>query len=122
MGGSFFEQPILNSPYEAPRLHHALDENGQPIDVLPVEGRRRSEIIMPVPMPRMQTGRTRQGSLALGDMDDPSVGGQEYNPTPSRHAAPRLMWEGKNSCRRKLVRRLRRFTIRRLNSTSRATL
>ena len=82
MGASFFEQPILNSPYEAPRLHHALDEHGQPLDVPPVEGRRRSEIITPVPMPRMQTGRTRQGSLALGDVDDPSVGGQEYNPTP----------------------------------------
>jgi type III restriction enzyme len=82
MGASFFEQPILNSPYEAPRHHHALDEHGQPLDVPPVEGRRRSEIITPVPMPRMQTGRTRQGSLALGDLDDPSVGGQEYNPTP----------------------------------------
>ena len=67
MGASFFEQPILNNPYEAPRLHHALDEHGQPLDVPPVEGRRRSEIITPVPMPRMQTGRTRQGSLALGD-------------------------------------------------------
>jgi type III restriction enzyme len=33
-------------------------------------------------MPRMQTGRTRQGSLALGDRDDPSAGEQEYNPTP----------------------------------------
>ena len=82
MTPSFFEQPVLNSPYEAPRFHHALDEHGQPLDVPPVEGRRRSEIITPVPMPRMQTGRTRQGSLALGDLDDPSVGGQEYNPTP----------------------------------------
>ena len=53
MAASFFEQPVLNSPYEAPRLHHALDENGQPLDVPPVEGRRRSEIITPVPMPRM---------------------------------------------------------------------
>jgi type III restriction enzyme len=82
MAALFFEQPVLNSPYEEPRLHHALDEHGQPLDVPPVEGRRRSEIITPVPMPRMQTGRTRQGSLALGDVDDPSVGGQEYNPTP----------------------------------------
>jgi type III restriction enzyme len=79
---SFFEQPVLNSPYEAPRLHHALDEHGQPLDVPPVQGRRRSEIITPVPMPRMQTGRTRQGLLALGDRDDPSAGEQEYNPTP----------------------------------------
>ena len=33
-------------------------------------------------MPRMQTGRTRQGSLAFGGRDDPSAGEQEYNPTP----------------------------------------
>ena len=79
MASSFFEQPVLNSPYEAPRLHHALDEDGQPLDVPPVEGRRRSEIITPVPMPRM---RPRQGTLALGDLDDASGDEQEYNPTP----------------------------------------
>src|SRR5271166_2141054 len=79
MASSFFEQPVLNSPYKAPRLHHALDEHGQPLDVPPVEGRGRSEIITPVPMPRM---RPRQGTLALGDRDDVSAGEQEYNPTP----------------------------------------
>jgi type III restriction enzyme len=78
-GRFVFEQPILNSPYEVPRFHHALDEYGQPLDVPPVEGRRRSEIITPVPMPRMQT---RQGALPLGDRDGPSAGEQEYNPTP----------------------------------------
>jgi len=81
-GASFFEQPILNSPYEVPRFHHALDEYGQPLDVPPVEGRRRSEIITPVPMPRMQAGRAGQGALPLGDRDDSSAGEQEYNPTP----------------------------------------
>jgi len=82
MRASFFEQPILNSPYEAPRFHHALDEHGQPLDVSPVEGRRRSEIITPVPVPRMQAGRAGQGALPLGDLDDSSAGEQEYNPTP----------------------------------------
>jgi type III restriction enzyme len=82
MAASFFEQPILNNPYEAPRFHHALDGDGQPLDVPPVEGRRRSEIITPVPMPRMQTGRTRQGALPLGDRDEAAAGEQEYNPTP----------------------------------------
>jgi hypothetical protein len=28
MTESFFERPILNSPYEIPRLHHALDKDG----------------------------------------------------------------------------------------------
>jgi type III restriction enzyme len=82
MASSFFEQPVLNSPYEVPRLHHALDERGQPLDVPPVQGRRRSEIITPVPMPGMQTGRTRQGSLALSDRDDRPADEQEYDPTP----------------------------------------
>jgi hypothetical protein len=35
MPSSFFEQPVLNSPYAAPRYHHALDEHGQPLDVSP---------------------------------------------------------------------------------------
>jgi len=34
---TFFEHPILNSPYELPKLHHALDKDGQPLDLTPVE-------------------------------------------------------------------------------------
>lgn len=30
MNPKFFEQPILNSPYEAPARHWELDEHGQP--------------------------------------------------------------------------------------------
>ncbi len=52
MTGTFYEQPILNSPYEEPALHHALDEEGQPTDNPPIAGRRRSELITPVPKPR----------------------------------------------------------------------
>jgi hypothetical protein len=82
MAASFFEQPILNNPYEAPSLHHALDEYGQPRDLPPVAGRRRSEIITPVPTPRMQNPRQQQGVLGLGDRGDAGQGEQEYNPTP----------------------------------------
>jgi type III restriction enzyme len=78
MPASFFEQPILNSPYEVPRLHHALDENGQPLDLPPVQGRRRSEIITPVPLPKYKSNKASQGALALGGDDDEP----EYNPTP----------------------------------------
>ena len=49
MTASFYERPILNSPYAVPSLHHALDRNGQPLDQLPVAGRHRSELITPVP-------------------------------------------------------------------------
>jgi type III restriction enzyme len=67
MTESFFERPILNSPYEVPKLHHALDQDGQPTDEPPVFGRRRSELITPVPKPRKTKNKPEQGKLALGD-------------------------------------------------------
>jgi type III restriction enzyme len=78
---SFFEQPILNSPYEVPARHHALDAEGQPLDRPPVEGRRRSEFITPVPKPRKKKGRGYQPSLDLDDEILPAET-QKYNPTP----------------------------------------
>lgn len=52
MQGSFYERPILNSPYEVPQLHHALDDHGQPLDVPALQGRRPSRFIVPVPKSR----------------------------------------------------------------------
>ena len=78
---SFFERPILNSPYSAPKLHHALDADGQPLDVPPVEGRRRSELITPVPSPRRRA-QGKQNTLPFQDEAGLSTKGQEYNPTP----------------------------------------
>jgi len=40
---SFFEAPILNSPYEYPGKHWELDANGQPTDRV-IQSRRRSEV------------------------------------------------------------------------------
>ncbi len=81
MAASFFEQPILNSPYEVPRFHHALDEYGQPLDV------RRSKDAADRKSSRRfrcreckRAGRPRRA--AFGDRDDPSAGEQEYNPSP----------------------------------------
>jgi type III restriction enzyme len=82
MTPNFFEKPILNSPYEVPRLHHALDHDGQPTDAPPVQGRRRSELITPVPKPRKKKNKAEQGKLALGDKEGLSTAEQEYNPTP----------------------------------------
>jgi type III restriction enzyme len=79
---SFFERPILNSPYTVPKLHHALDKDGQPTDEPPVVGRRRSELITPVPKPRKTKNKPEQGKLALGDKQGVSTEEQEYNPTP----------------------------------------
>ncbi|MGE9294813.1 MAG: BPTD_3080 family restriction endonuclease [Puniceicoccales bacterium] len=84
MAGAFYEQPILNSPYEEPQQYHALDAEGQPLDEPPREGRRRSEFITPVPKPRKrkQKSDARQGKLGLQSEDGVSTEEQEYNPTP----------------------------------------
>ena len=79
---SFFERPILNSPYEVPKLHHALDEEGQPLDVPPLVGRRRSELITPVPKPRKKKNKAKQATLVFSDEEGLSSAEQEYNPTP----------------------------------------
>ena len=59
MPTSFFEQPILNSPYEAPRRHWELDANRQPTD-RQIARRREAAFITPVPKPKKQRG---QGQL-----------------------------------------------------------
>lgn len=81
MTRSFFEQPILNSPYERPRLHHALDEQGQPIDAPPIQDRRPSKHVTPVPKSRLKRNNAQQVGLALGDADLSTLD-QQYNPTP----------------------------------------
>ncbi len=79
MSSSFFDHPILNSPYEEPSRHQ-LDPDGQPLDLPPTEGRRRSELITPVPKPRRK--QAGQSSLRLSDAQELSTHEQEYNPTP----------------------------------------
>lgn len=61
---SFYDRPILNSPYRAPELHHPLDENGQPLEGAPKPGRRPSRFIVPVPASRKKASTT-QASLDL---------------------------------------------------------
>ena len=81
----FFEQPILNSPYEEPSRHHPLDAEGQPLNEPPRDGRRKSELITPVPKPRKKKRKNAsqdQPSLALQTGDGLSTEEQEYNPTP----------------------------------------
>jgi type III restriction enzyme len=78
----FFESPILNSPYEPPSLHHPLDKDGQPLDLPPIQGRRRSELITPVPKPRKRKNKPEQQEIVFGDEEGLSSVEQEYNPTP----------------------------------------
>ena len=64
MANSFYERPILNSPYEVPALHHALDDTGQPLEREPLRGRRPSKFIVPVPASRKKPAAA-QASLDL---------------------------------------------------------
>ena len=57
MTETFFEQPILNSPYEYPGRHWELDDDGQPTNRI-IESRRRSDLITPVPKAKSSV-RTR---------------------------------------------------------------
>lgn len=61
---SFYERPILNSPYGVPAYHHPLDDKGQPLDAEPRRGRRPSRFIVPVPASRKKALAT-QASLEL---------------------------------------------------------
>lgn len=59
MENPFFDDPILNSPYDYPSRHWELDEAGQPTQQV-IETRRGAEFITPIPKPR-QRGRARGG-------------------------------------------------------------
>jgi type III restriction enzyme len=61
MADSFFERPILNSPYAYPDRHWELDAEGQPTNHIE-ERRRRSELITPVPKPQKRR-RTRPNGI-----------------------------------------------------------
>jgi len=64
LGNSFYERPILNSPYRVPSLFHPLDDGGQPLDGEPIKGRRPSKFIVPVPVSRKKA-TAAQASLDL---------------------------------------------------------
>lgn len=66
---SFYERPILNSPYRAPALHHPLDAHGQPIEGAPRPGRRPARFIAPIPAERKKPA-SAQGTLELGTYED----------------------------------------------------
>ena len=60
----FFEQPILNSPYEHPAQHWELDENRQPTNRI-VDRRRSVSFITPIPAARKK--RARQAALEFDE-------------------------------------------------------
>ena len=82
----FFEQPILNSPYDYPFRHWELDDRGQPTQEI-VASRRESSFISPIPKPRRRRGE--QGTLALDEVENLADDGQRYRHSETINAVRR---------------------------------
>ena len=84
MSDAFFEQPILNSPYEYPSSHWELDETGQPTQNVKHE-RRPAEFISPVPKPKKRKGKAQQGELGFDEIKELTADKQQYAQTRIIH-------------------------------------
>ena len=80
MENRFFEQPILNSPYEPPALHWELDDQGQPTQNV-IETRRRVDFITPIPKPRKRRVPKSQQQLVFDEGKGLSTQEQQYEVT-----------------------------------------
>ena len=69
MALSFFEQPILNSPYGYPLHHWELDESGQPTQQI-IPRRRPVKFITPIPRPKKRRGRDEASQIELNPHHD----------------------------------------------------
>ncbi len=80
MDNQFFEQPILNSPYEYPSRHWELDASGQPTQQI-IESRRPADFITPIPKPRKHKGSVDQSQLLFDEGKGLSTDKQQYDHT-----------------------------------------
>ena len=81
MTNLFFEQPVLNSPYECPSRYWELDETGQPTQQI-IESRRQAEFITPIPKPKKQKGASvEQAALVFDEGEGLSTEEQQYEHT-----------------------------------------
>jgi len=80
MSDSFFEHPILNSPYDYPARHWELDADGQPTNRI-LDTRRRCDFTTPVPKPKKRRKSKDQTEMVLDTGDDLSSADQEYTKT-----------------------------------------
>lgn len=81
MPNSFFDHPILNSPYAYPARYWELDEDGQPTQRI-IERRRRAEFITPIPKPKKRKTAAAQQEFVFDDGKGISSTAQQYDPTP----------------------------------------
>jgi len=80
MPDRFFEQPILNSPYDYPSRHWELDERGQPTHKI-LEYRRGAEFVTPIPQPKKQKTSKQQMKMVMDEGRGLSTDEQLYDPT-----------------------------------------
>ncbi len=78
MSNTFFEHPILNSPYEYPERHWELDNSGQPTQQI-IPARRRADFVTPIPKPKKRKRGAGQDELDFGNSLGDVV--QKYDPT-----------------------------------------
>ena len=81
MTNLFFEQPVLNSPYECPSRHWELDQDGQPTQEI-INNRRQAEFITPIPKPKKRKGSSAdQAALVFDEGEGLSTEEQQYEHT-----------------------------------------
>ncbi len=85
MSNPFFEQPILNSPYEYPHRHWELDATGQPTQRT-MDRRRDASFITPIPKPKKRKKQAEQTQLFENDL---STQEQKYDHTALINAVRR---------------------------------
>ena len=78
MSNRFFEQPVLNSPYEFPNRHWELDGTGQPTQKI-IERRRPAQFITAIPTHKGSAAE--QATLVFGEGKDISTEKQQYEHT-----------------------------------------
>ena len=76
----FFEQPILNSPYEYPARHWELDGSGLPTDQIN-ERRRSAKFFTPIPKPKKRR-QSAQQDIVFDEGAGLSTEQQQYDPMP----------------------------------------
>ena len=99
MDNSFFDRPILNSPYAEPKRHWKLDENGQPEHTIN-DYRRPASFITPIPAPSKQKKKNHSSLLPeeAGDVlaKEISTENQQYELTEIINDLRRLVAAWRN--------------------------
>lgn len=83
MSTEFFERPILNSPYEEPQRHWALNSDGQPTQLIN-DFRRSADFVTPIPKAKISAKKkdaVGQIAVNLDEGSGVSTADQQYGKT-----------------------------------------